>query len=241
MPPGKYPMTTDDGVGQGICKIPLRSLARPNAYLVESEGGWSLIDTGTRGCGIQILKCLRAKGIDLKRIILTHNHIDHCGGMKILKTMTKAKTFIHGEDASSFLPDGSPFFPKGWVGAFFRMIERIYSLSPGPIEVSRMTDGDRVGSMDVIHTPGHTPGSIMLFDPEQKALFTGDTLCTKRETLTLPSRAWSSNWVGLMRSLKRVLDCEFDILLPGHGPIISERASGKTKAFIENVAEEMKE
>ncbi len=230
-------MTTDDGVGQGICKIPLRSLARPNAYLVGSEEGWSLIDTGTRGCGIQILKYLRAKGIDLKRIILTHNHIDHIGGMRLLKATTRAKIFIHGKDASAFPPDGSPFYPRGWTGALFRMIDRIYPISPGPMDVNKMTDGDRAGSLDVIHTPGHTPGSIMLFDPKQKALFTGDTLCTKKETLTLPSKAWSSDWADLIRSLKRVLDCEFDILLPGHGPTISERAYGRAKAFIENVAE----
>ncbi len=230
-------MTTDDGVGQGISKIPLRSLARPNAYLVRSQEGWSLIDTGTRSCGIQILRYLRKNGLHLRHILLTHNHIDHAGGMMILKAMTEVKIFIHAEDASAFSPFGSPIYPRGWMGAFFRMIERIYPLSPGPMEVNALTDGDRIGSLEVIHTPGHTPGSIMLLDTKQKALFTGDTLCTNKEALILPSRAWSSDWVELIRSLKRALDIEFDILLPGHGPTISERAYGRAKAFIENVAE----
>jgi glyoxylase-like metal-dependent hydrolase (beta-lactamase superfamily II) len=224
------------GVGKRICKIPLRSLARPNAYLVESKEGWSLIDTGTRGCGIQILKYLRAKGIELKRIVLTHSHMDHIGGMMLLKKMAGVKTFIHAEDAFGFPPFGSPIYPRGWLGVLFRIIERIYTLSPGPVALNTVINGDRIGSLDVIHTHGHTPGSIMLLDSRQKTLFTGDALCTKNETLVLPSQAWSSDWDGLLRSLHRVLDFEFEILLPGHGPAIYEGASGKAKAFIEKVA-----
>jgi glyoxylase-like metal-dependent hydrolase (beta-lactamase superfamily II) len=233
-------MSSNDEFGKRICRVPLRSLARPNAYLVGSKEDCCLIDTGTRRCAGQIQNHLRKKGIKLRRIVLTHSHIDHAGGMRLLKKMAGIQTFIHREDAPVFRPSGSPIYPKGWMGVLFRLIERIYSLSPGSMALKTVTNGDRIGSLEVIHAPGHTPGSIMLLDSEQKALFTGDSLCTTKDTLTLPSRAWSSDWKMLLRSIHRVVDLEFDILLPGHGPPISKGASGKTKAFIEKAAGEWK-
>ena len=77
----------------------------------------------------------------------------------------------------------------------------------------------------------------MLFYPKGRALFTGDALCTRRNSLTLPNRAWSSDWAELHRSIKKVMEFEFDILLPGHGPIITEGASMKVGAFIRKIWE----
>ena len=129
---------------------------------------------------------------DLEYIILTHYHFDHVIGVPELKEVTKAKVMIHELDAKflDFKPDKT-------------------------LKGNELLDlGDC--KLRVIHTPGHTPGSICLYEPESKSLFSGDTIfsCGIGRT-DLPG----GDTKKIIDSIERLTKLDFKILYPGHGEI----------------------
>ena len=131
---------------------------------------------------------------DLEYIILTHYHFDHVFGVPKLKEVTKAKVMIHELDAK-FLD--------------FKLDKLL-------------KDNDVIDlgncSLKVIHTPGHTPGSICLYEPKSKSLFSGDTIFAHggfgRTDLI------GGNTKKLIESIKRLCELDARILYPGHGELV---------------------
>jgi glyoxylase-like metal-dependent hydrolase (beta-lactamase superfamily II) len=107
----------------------------------------------------------------------------------------------------------------------------------GPLEPTRLLhDGDRIelGSLllDVIHTPGHTQGSICLYDNERSLLFSGDTVfCDDIGRVDLPT----GNQGAMTNSLKKLTKLKLDKLLPGHGPIVDEGAHAHIMSALESL------
>ena len=129
-----------------------------NCYLLEDEHthAAAVIDPGGEGARIEAQ--LRADGAELKRILLTHAHFDHTGGVAELHAAhPEVPVFLHPADASRL---GSDVFPP--IGA--------PTVSYGDGDVVKLGDLD----IQVLHTPGHTPGGVCLLVGD--ALFTGDTL-----------------------------------------------------------------
>jgi glyoxylase-like metal-dependent hydrolase (beta-lactamase superfamily II) len=95
-----------------------------------------------------------------------------------------------------------------------------------------LKDSDIIDGLTVIHTPGHTEGSICLYLPG-RALFVGDALLTSDErTLSLPRKSMSMDLNLARQSIRRISRLEYPILLPGHGPPIEKNASTITKEFV---------
>lgn len=116
----------------------------------------------------KIVELLEKHGLKVKQIAITHAHIDHIGGAQKLRALTGAPVYMH--EADSFLADRLDM-QAGWLG-----IET--PENPGIDTPAREGDVLKVGSIEasVLHTPGHTPGSISLFLPHEKKLIAGDTL-----------------------------------------------------------------
>lgn len=139
----------------------------------------------------------------IERIVLTHCHFDHIAHVKEIAHMCDAEILIHREDAGGLLSERenlSMFF-----GSRFEPV----------IPSSTVGDGDRVGPLRVIHTPGHTPGSISLYDEESGTLFSGDTVFTDGGFGRFDFPGGSAT--ALLQSLRRLTDLEVRGLYPGHG------------------------
>ncbi len=219
----------------GIHEIP--GMGFSNAYLVETDQqGLVLIDTGTPGKATKVtayLASIGKKPEDISYIVLTHPDADHSGSAAELKRVTGAKLAIGELDAPRLSGEkklketsGMASLTIGLFGAFMR-VERV---KPDVV----LKDGAMVGPLSIIHTPGHTDGSISLYE-QNDAIFVGDLLRTDGSgNLRLSSASMSRDMDESRRSVERISRLEFAMLLPGHGKPVEEGASAKLKAFVAN-------
>ncbi len=186
-----------------------------NIYLIKGDET-TLIDAGT---GLyhnyvmhEIKKHVDPK--DIKKIILTHEHVDHYGGVrKILEEIGKDVEVASHRSAAERLRKGSD------VTSLF------FGFSPFPLDVSlELADGDRIragdGELLVIHTPGHSPGSICLYNEEEKILFSGDTVFQYGSFGRFDLPGGDAN--ALLDSIEKLLSMDVDIIYPGHGEVVPE-------------------
>ena len=179
-----------------------------NIYLLQPAAEAMLIDAGTGYNTWEILKQIGEKVPlkEIKSIVLTHMHFDHIGGAETFAKATGASVFISEKDRE-FVKK------KDKRSAAF---ESSYSDMPD-IEMSALREGNEIGPLRVIETPGHTSGSICLYEPEEKLLFTGDTVFADGfGRYDLPT----GNREALRSSIKKLASLEVRIIYPGHGDTI---------------------
>jgi len=204
-----------------------------NCYIIARQG-LVVIDTGIPGSGKKILSYIRntlhREPADIRTIIITHFHTDHIGGVKALKQAAPGlKIAIHEDDAgymAGTIP--LPRYPgvRGLVVGLFSLLRP--SIFPPDI---LLKDGDRIGGLTCIHLPGHTPGSIGLFDEEAKTLFAGDLLRWDGTSLAEGPRAFSMDMPASRESIRKIADRDFETLLIGHGKPLRPGAAAEVRAF----------
>ncbi|MEM4481698.1 MAG: MBL fold metallo-hydrolase [Desulfurococcaceae archaeon] len=178
-----------------------------NIFLVEYENGLIIVDAGNKGDHLKVTDYAHRKGLDItkaKYIVITHAHGDHLGSLKDLKEITNAKIAAHREEI--------PYIEKYYT-------EREKTT---PLEVDViLEEGSTIGPLEVIHTPGHTPGSICLLDPRTKTLFVGDLVHEmKGELFEIPTR-YSRDPNKNRIAIASLLYYGFNTLVPSHGePIL---------------------
>jgi glyoxylase-like metal-dependent hydrolase (beta-lactamase superfamily II) len=157
----------------------------------------------------EILSRLQKHGLTLRQIVITHAHIDHVGGAALLRKATGAPVFLNQKDLGLL---GMMEIQAGWLG--------VPTPEVAPPDASA-DDGLSIGlatlPAEVLHTPGHTPGSICLHFPAQHLLLAGDTLFAGSIGRTdLPG----GDGRRILRSLRERLVVLPDAtrVLPGHGP-----------------------
>lgn len=165
---------------ENVTRVP--TTKRDNAFLVEEDDGYTLVDVGWASAPKVIeasVKNLR----DIRRIVITHAHPDHVKGLAELKERTGATVFIHAADAPWLAAGRVP--PSGRSGGLGRFIDRLPLAHWTPVQADeRVGDGDMIGNLRVIHAPGHTPGHIALLHEPTRALLVGD-LIFNRGSLSL--------------------------------------------------------
>ena len=219
-------------IAEGIHLIP--RVRGANAYLVRSNEGITVVDTGLPGSAGKILAYVESIGChhsDVKTIVLTHSDMDHAGSAARLKEETHAKVAIQEADAPRLSGEKELKAVKGVLGLFLRVAGAVMRFSRLKADVL-LKDSDIIDGLTVIHTPGHTEGSICLYLPA-RALFVGDALLTNDErTLSLPRKSMSMDMDQAKESIKKVSQLENSVLLQGHGPPIEQNASAITKEFL---------
>ncbi|BBE42396.1 MBL fold metallo-hydrolase [Conexivisphaera calida] len=206
-----------------IHRLPIEQV-NGNSYIVVSGGDVIVVDTGVPGNAERILKETNSLGgAKISAIILTHYHLDHSGSAADLSAATGAKVYVHEADAPFVSgrerPPFPPTVPKETLSAYSYM---------KPVEPDvLLRDGDIVFGFRVIHVPGHTPGSIALHDG--RALFAGDNINVRDGAIQGSPAPYDWDNAKAKESLGRLLELEFDVLLPGHGPPVVGNASEKVR------------
>ncbi|MCD2248538.1 MBL fold metallo-hydrolase [Listeria marthii] len=195
-----------------------------NCYLVLENDGLTLIDTGILAHAKGIISQINKLKLPLKRILLTHAHGDHIGGLAALKeAFPKALVMIGSRE--KLLVETKEIYA-------FETQKPLKGSYPDalPVKIDHiLKDGDMVGSLLIIDTPGHTPGSISFFDERNGHLFVGDLFQTRggaaicgEKRLLFPFPAMGS-W-DLSTSILSAENLQlFDVteIACGHGPVKS--------------------
>jgi glyoxylase-like metal-dependent hydrolase (beta-lactamase superfamily II) len=203
-----------------------------NCYLVAEDDGFTLVDTGMAGSANGILEAAERAGKPIRRIALTHGHSDHVGSLDALAgRLPDVEISIGARDA--------------------RLMAGDFTTDPGEPEVkpkgqatrsvpSRLlADGERVGSLLVVASPGHSPGHIAYLDTRSGALIAGDAF------QTLGGVAVAGTWVPLfplpamatwyapmaLEIARRLRDLNPSILAVGHGRALVEPRAAIERAI----------
>lgn len=181
-----------------------------NCSIVGDEGTGEavVIDPGDEVERVQ--EILARHNLRTKYIVVTHAHIDHVGGIEKLKRTTGAAVFMHEGDLPLYQ---NLAMQAAWLGV----------QTPGVVEVDQfLKEGDRLPwgslSLEVLHTPGHSPGSLSLHLPgEHERIFSGDTLFQGSIGRT---DLWGGSYRQILRSIQNTLLRFPDKtpVFPGHGP-----------------------
>jgi len=204
-----------------------------NSYLIVGDG-LTLIDTGMPHNAKKILdyisRKLRRQPSDLETIIITHCHIDHTGSANELRRLTKAKVAVHQEDAD-FVAGKKPMPPpKGAISFLFKAFSPFFKFTPVQPDIA-LKENDKVGRLIVIHTPGHTPGSISLYDSDRKVLFAGDTVRFIKGKVEGPPKMFTLDMHLARQSIEKISQLDFDVMLSGHGEPLKPNACSRVKEF----------
>ena len=204
-----------------------------SVYLVREDDGFTLIDTGLSGSEREILEVAGRYGGQVRRIALTHAHGDHTGSLdalhravpeaEVLMTAREA-CFLRGELA---LDPGEPGELRG-------------SWRPSETRPTRdLAPGDRVGSLEVVASPGHTPGHVSFLDVRDRTLIAGDAFQTRggtavsgiiRPLFPFPALAtW--HLPTALESARALRALEPSRLAVGHGPVLEDPLSAIDRAI----------
>ncbi|MDG6244756.1 MAG: MBL fold metallo-hydrolase [Methanolobus sp.] len=180
-----------------------------NSFLIN---GKVLVDTGmnTKGMLEEITKSIELK--DLEMVILTHCHYDHTASALEISHLSGAKIAIHINDADLLKNDH--------VSAASMFGYKAPSIEPDVL----LNEGDRIDigndeELEVIHTPGHTPGGICLYEAKSRSLFSGDTVFPGGSIGRTDFEG--GNRSQLTGSIEKLVKLDVRTLYPGHGDVSS--------------------
>lgn len=205
-------------------------------YLVSAGGELTLIDTGLRNKALVIMRRIYRLGLSpshIRHVIVTHHHSDHIGSLAALKKITGARVIAHADDApyiEGSLPQPGPFRPTLYT--LIPRFRELMSTEPATVDI-KVKDGDELdvaGGISIIHTPGHTPGSICIYLKQKNLVFCGD-LIANRPGIKLPSMAFTEDVSRLKQSVRKLAGHEFDVICFGHGLPLHCNASRHVRAF----------
>src|SRR5256885_7671576 len=205
--------------------IQLTHLVAFNCYLLREDDGFTLIDTNMSGQAQAIMQAADKVCPPIVHIVLTHAHVYHVGSLDALhEALPDVPVAISERDARFLSGDKSlaPSEPQVRLRGGYPVCKTKPTLL--------LHEGDRIGSLEVIATPGHTPGHLAFLDTRDRAVIAGDAFQTQGGVavsgtfeLLFPLPALATWHKGLsLESARKLLAVQPSLLAVGHGRMLSQ-------------------
>ena len=205
------------------------------AVIIDDGDGLIVLDTlydADAGDILQEMKRMGKTPADIKHIVLTHAHRGHLGGLAALKRLSGAPVYAHPWEADIISGEREPQQPSIFgttpiqsfpIIFFGRLTASINKHEPLSVD-HLIGEGDQIGPLQVVHTPGHTPGHLAFYWPERRVLVTGDAFVT----WPVICPGWRNSMLNLKQSwesLETMAQYDTEIIAPGHGDSIKENGA----------------
>lgn len=181
-----------------------------SAYVLVRGDEAAVVDTGVEGSADAIGAVLEDAGPGwggVRHVVLTHKHPDHAGSVnEVLSRSERATGYVGSADLDAVDAD----------------------------DLQAIDDGDEVFGLQVVGTPGHTPGHMAVFDPETKLLVAGDAL-TNQGGLTGANPGFSEDMGAAAESVRKLSALAPATILVGHGPPVTDGAATALKELASSV------
>lgn len=210
--------------------IQLTRLRFVNAFLVREDDGFTLVDTTVARSGNALIEAAEEAGASIRRIAITHGHGDHVGSLDELRGRLNGHVQVAMPELDARIHAGENVVDDKLPGSWPEL-----GTEPDVL----LETGDRVGSLEVIETPGHTPGHVAFLDTRDRTLIAGDVLTTLggvavSSHLTLPFPLVSlATWDKELNleSARRLRALEPQLLATGHGPALRDPGKATVRAI----------
>jgi glyoxylase-like metal-dependent hydrolase (beta-lactamase superfamily II) len=221
----------------GVWRIPLLGDFVNGFILRDDDGQVTLVDMGVKQSGPKVLAALAAIGSgpsDVTRLLLTHAHPDHAGGAAHVAKATGRDFGIHEADAPYAEAGASP--PRDQSFLMARIMTRLMGSNAFPAVTvgERLIDGqvlDVAGGLEVVHTPGHSPGHVAYLHRRSGVLVTGDSIFNVRG-VRWPIKSFCTDFRLTQKTAHRLAELDYTTAAFTHGPHIADQPREAIRRFL---------
>jgi glyoxylase-like metal-dependent hydrolase (beta-lactamase superfamily II) len=202
-----------------------------NTYLVREEDGFTLIDTSLGGGADEIIAAAQQAGGAIRRIALTHGHADHAGSLDALKQRLGDSIEVLIPELDARILRGEKVTDRKLTGSWPKNLQTVPDAT--------LAGGERIGSLEVVPSPGHTPGHVAFIDTRDRVLIAGDVYTTYGATAVTSRYYWRFPLATMgtfdkaldVESARKLRDLDPSILVVGHGPAVRAPGSAMDAAI----------
>lgn len=202
-----------------------------NAFLVREEDGFTLVDTTTGGGAGDLIGAAERAGGQIRRIALTHGHSDHVGSLDVLKERLDDSVQVLIPELDARIVAGQKVVDGKLSGSWPKKLQTTPDV--------RLAAGDRVGSLEVVASPGHTPGHVSFLDTRDGTLIAGDVYTsygrvatTAEFYLRFPLATMGTSDKGKdLESARALRALDPPVLVVGHGPAVRQPGAAMDRAI----------